>query len=311
MKPPTISAVLTVYNGERYIGESLTAILAQSRPPEEIVVVDDGSTDGTADELARFGADIRVISQANGGHANALNRGFREARGDYYAKCDADDIWTAEKLERQAAALVAHPEIDVAFGGAWFFGLEEGPRAPYPDAGLLEREELLSRLYRANSICASSTLIRRSLYERLGPFDEHLGAEDYDYWMRSLRAGARFYHDPAVLVRFRRHEHNVSADKLKMHRAELLVHSRHAGLVSGRSLPRRVIARDLRNIARALSDQDRPEEARAAFVSSLRRAPSLRGVAWALLLSAPERWRRPLAEVLVSFKRSLYHEAVG
>jgi glycosyltransferase involved in cell wall biosynthesis len=311
MSAPTISAIVTVYNGEHHIGESLQAILSQTRPPEEVVVVDDGSSDGTPGELARFGADIRVIRQANGGHANALNRGFREARGDYCAKCDADDIWTAEKLERQAKALAALPEIDVAFGGAWFFGLKEGPRAPYPDAGLLDRGDLLGRLYRANSICASSTLIRRELYERLGPFNEHLGAEDYDYWMRALRANARFYHDPSLLVRFRQHESNVSADKLKMHRAELLVHKWHADLLANPSLARKAIARDQRNIARALSDQDRPGEARAMFVSSLRQAPSLQGLAWALVLSTPERYRRSLADGLVSCKRTLYPEAVG
>jgi glycosyltransferase involved in cell wall biosynthesis len=311
MSPPTVSVVVTVYNGERFIGESLTAILSQTRPPEEVVVVDDGSTDDTPRELERFGGDIRVISQVNGGHANALNRGFREARGDYCAKCDADDIWMPEKLRRQVSSLTAHREIDVAFGGARFFGLSEGPRAPYPDAGLLDRGDLLRSLYRANSICASSTLIRRDLYERLGPFDERLGAEDYDYWMRALRAGARFYHDPSLLVRFRQHESNVSADKLKMHRAELLVHSRYAYLLDSRALARKTMARDLRNIARALSDQDRPEQARAAFVSSLRRSPSPRALAWVLLLSAPERGRRPLAAGLISLKRALYHEAVG
>jgi glycosyltransferase involved in cell wall biosynthesis len=311
VSPSTISAVVTVYNGERYIEESLTAILSQTRPPEEVIVVDDGSSDGTPDELERFGGDIRVIRQPNGGHANALNRGFHEARGDYCAKCDADDIWAPEKLERQAEALLRHPEIDVAFGGAWFFGLVEGPRAPYPDAGLLDRGELLRRLYRANSVCASSTLIRRGLYERLGPFNENVGAEDYDYWMRALEANARFYHDPTLLVRFRQHESNVSSDKLAMHRAELLVHSWHADLVASPSLARKVMARDLRNIARMLSDQDRPDEARAAFVSSLRRSPSLQGLAWALVLSAPEGCRRPLADGLVSFKRALHPEAVG
>jgi glycosyltransferase involved in cell wall biosynthesis len=304
MSTPTISAIVTVYNTEQYVGQSLTAILSQTLPPDEVIVVDDGSTDGTSDELARFGSDIRVIRQANAGHANALNRGFGEARCDYLAKCDADDIWAPRKLERQAEVLKVHPEIDVAFGGAWFFGLTEGPRAPYPNAGLLDRADLLKRLYRANSICASSTLIRRGLYERLGPFNENVGAEDYDYWLRALKAGARFYHDPTVLVHFRRHENNVSANKLAMHRAELLVHSWHGELVDSPSLVQRTLARDFRNIARLLSDQNRPREARAAFVTSLRHSPTLRGLVWSLVLSAPERYRRALADGLVSFKRA-------
>ncbi len=306
---PSISAVVTVYNAGRYVGESLTAILAQTCPPSEVIVVDDGSTDATPDVLAGFGERIRVITQANRGHAAALNRGFSEARGDYIAKCDADDIWAPGKLERQLDALSSHPEIDIAFTGATFFGLKEGPRAPYPGSGLLDRKQLISRLYRANSICASSTLVRRALFERLGPFAEDLAAEDYDYWLRALEAGARFYHDPHALVRFRQHESNVSADKLKMHRAELLVHTQHAGLLESPTKVRRALARDHRHIGRELSDLDHPQEARSEFLSALRLWPTVRALVWVVVLSAPARYRRGLADGLVSVKRSLYTES--
>ena len=309
MTPAKISAVVTVYNAERYIGESLTAILSQTRPPHEVIVVDDGSTDGTPGELDRFAADIRVITQPNRGHAPALNRGFGEARGDYLAKCDADDIWVPEKLERQLDALGRHPDIDIAFGGARFFGLIEGPRAPYPGAGMLDQAQLARRLYRANSICASSTLVRRTMFERLGPFAEDLAAEDYDYWLRALGVGARFFYDPEVLVHFRQHHQNVSSDKLAMHRAELLVHRRHAALLKRPALTRRALARDHRHIGRELSDQDRADEARSAFLAALRLWPTVRAVVWALVLSAPASARRPLASRLVSLKRALYTEA--
>ncbi len=197
MKAPTITAMVRVHNAEEYIGESLTAILSQTRPPDEVLVIDDGSTDGTPDELKRFGGDIRVVRQANSGYAGAFNRGFGEACGDYIATCDADDVWEADKLERQAQALLDHPEIDFAFTGARFFGLAEGPRAPYPGAGLLEPRVLAWRLYCANSVCTSSTLIRRSLFERLGPFEDRAApCEDYDYWLRALTAGAVSFYDP-------------------------------------------------------------------------------------------------------------------
>jgi glycosyltransferase involved in cell wall biosynthesis len=310
VKPPTISAVVPAYNAERYIGESLTAILSQTRPPAEVIVVDDGSTDGTGDELARFRGHIRVVSQTNRGVAGAMNRCFEEARGEYVAKCDADDIWEHDKLEWQAEAMLAHPEIDIAFGGARFFGLTEGPRAPYPGAGLLEPLELARRLYRANFVCASSTVVRRSLYRRLGPFLEGLPCEDYDYWLRALKTGAVFFHDPRVLVRYRDHAQQVSNSLLRMHDGECKVHEWHADLVEDSRLVRKTRARDLSNIGRVLSDQDRPSEARAAFISSLRHRPTLRLLAWVLVLSGPDRYRRPLADRLVSIKRTLYPDAL-
>jgi glycosyltransferase involved in cell wall biosynthesis len=312
MKSPTISAVVPAYNAERYIGESLTAILSQTHAPDEVIVIDDGSTDGTPEELARFRGDVRVMRQDNRGHAPALNRGMSEARGDYLAKCDADDIWESDKLARQVQALRAHPEIDIAFSGARFFGLIEGPRAPYPGpgSGLLDRRDFARRLYRANFVCVSSTLIRRRLYQHLGPFVERPQvAEDYEFWMRALAAGAVFFYDPSVLVRYRSHEQQLSNNMLRMHEAEYVVHGWHSGLVDNSRLVRKVLARDLSNIARTLSDQERPREARATFVSSLRHRPTLRVLAWVLVLSAPDRYRRPLADGLVSIKRALYSGA--
>lgn len=306
MKPPTITAMVRVYNAEEYVGESLSAILSQTRPPDEVLVIDDGSTDGTPDELRRFGGDIRVVGQANAGYAGAFNRGFGEARGEYVANCDADDIWEPEKLERQTGALRDHPEIDFAFTGARFFGRTNGPRAPYPGAGLLQAREVGRRIYRANCICTSSTLIRRSLVERLGPFDERAApCEDYDYWLRVLAAGAVSFYDPRELVRYRTHAEQVSNGLLRMHRREHMLHGRHSALVADPRVVEKTLARDLSNIGRALSDEDRPHEARAAFVSSLRHRPTPRVLGWVLVLSAPARYRRPLANHLVSIKRAL------
>jgi glycosyltransferase involved in cell wall biosynthesis len=308
MRSPSISAVIRAHNAERYIGESLRAVLSQTHPPEEVVVVDDGSTDGTLGELACFRAEIRVVKQANMGVAGAFNRCFDESRGDYVASCDADDIWEPDKLERQFEAIGGNAEIDIAIAGARFFGHIEGPRASYPAAGILNQRELARSLYRANFVCHSSTVISRRLYGRLGPMVDGILCEDYDYWLRALTAGAVVFYDPAVLVGYRTHADQVSNDLLRMHRAEYMVHSQHAALVDDPRLVRRVLARDLSNIARVLSDEDRPSEARTAFVSSLRRRPTLRVLAWVLVLSTPNSWRRPLADWLVSIKRALLPE---
>jgi glycosyltransferase involved in cell wall biosynthesis len=310
MRRPTISAVVPVYNTERYVGESLTAILSQTHPPDEVIVVDDGSTDATQDELARFRGEIRVVTQTNLGVAGAMNRCFEESRGEYVAKCDADDIWEPYKLERQVQALHTHPEIDIALSGSRFFGLADGPRVPYPEEGILDQGRLAKRLYKANFVNSCTTLIRRRLHRDLGPFVERLPCEDYDYWLRALAAGAVFFYDPSELVRCRAHEQQVSNNLLRMHEGVYKVHGWHAEFVGNPSLVQKTLARDLSNIARVLSDQDHPLQARSAFLKSLRHRPTLRVLAWVMVLSIPDPYRRSLADSLVSIKRALYSEAM-
>jgi glycosyltransferase involved in cell wall biosynthesis len=303
---PSISVVIPAHNAQEHIAETMRSILAQTHSAQEIIVVDDGSTDGTLQELAQFRGDVRVISQSNRGAAGAHNTGFGKARGDYVARCDADDLWEPTKLERQAQSLLAHPEIDIAFCGARSFGLSDGPFGPHPGEGLLHGRAFVQRLYRENLVCSSSTLIRRSLHHRLGPFVERLPCEDYEYWLRAPKAGAIFFYDPTVLVRYRRREGSVTADKLAMYRSELLAHRLHADLADSPTLVRKVLAHDLCNIGRALNRQGRRREARAAFVSSLRQSPTPRGLAWTLVLSTPERYGRGL----ISLKRALYQSGV-
>ena len=233
-------------------------------------MVDDGSTDGTPQELQRFGDDIRVIKQSNRGAAGAHNTGFDAARGDYVARCDADDLWEPFKLERQVGTLVAHPEVDIAMSGAWVFGigancpfLDHTGAAPPPRDGIQEREAFARRLYNANMLCASSAVIRLSLQRRVGPFAEPLPNEDYEYWLRALKAGAVFFYDPAVLVRYRRHETNVTNSRLRLYRAAHLVHTRHSDLVDSTELIDRTLAADLFMIGRLLVDEGQFPEARS------------------------------------------------
>jgi glycosyltransferase involved in cell wall biosynthesis len=289
-----MTVVVPVYNCEEFVAEALTAILSQTRPPEEVVVVDDGSTDGTRHELERFRGDIRVVRQANQGHPGAYNRGFAEARGDYIARCDADDVWEPAKLERQAAALRAHPEIDVATGAAWVFGRRERPFAPAPGEGILRGREFARTLYRDNIVCAPATMIRRRLFEQLGPFIDRLPCEDYEYWLRALKARAVFFYDPEVLVRYREHGGNVTNNRLRMCRATQRVHTWHADAVDDSRLVRTVLALDHFRIARLLLEQDRLPDARAEFVASLRQRPAARALVWALALSAPGQCRQAL-----------------
>jgi glycosyltransferase involved in cell wall biosynthesis len=301
---PSVTVVVPAYNAEAFIADSLESVLGQTRPPDELIVVDDGSTDGTLDVVGRFGAAVRVIQQANQGHPGAYNTGFRAATSDYVARCDADDAWEPEKLERQLAAISADPRIDVAFCGARFFGLVEGPYGPPLPGGVLDPATFGPVLYRANMVCSSSVVIRRALFERIGPFVDKLPCEDYDLWLRAFAAGALFHYEPRELVRYRRHDGQVTHKLLRMQRATYGVHRAHAdehapGLVA------EVLADDLARIGRFLVDEQRPREARAAFAASLRRRPSAFALAWALLLSAPERHRGALIGASLFARRKL------
>jgi glycosyltransferase involved in cell wall biosynthesis len=114
MKPSLISCIVPVFNGEKYLGEALDSILKQTYRPLEIIVADDGSTDGTTAVTARYGKQIRYLRQDNAGASTARNFGLNAARGEFVAFLDADDLWHLEKLERQMARFETRPELDLS-----------------------------------------------------------------------------------------------------------------------------------------------------------------------------------------------------
>jgi glycosyltransferase involved in cell wall biosynthesis len=291
---PVVSVVVAAYNGEAHVGETIAAILGQTRAPDEVVVVDDGSTDGTVDVLASFGDAIQVFHQHNSGAAGAYAHAYARARGDWVARCDADDVWLPQKLERQLDALAARPEIDVVVTGATVFG--RGPERPFsalpPADGLDDPLAFARHVYRANPICSSTALIRAALLKDLPAPTPRLPCEDYELWLHLLRAGARFHWDPEALVRYRQHAGNVTNNRVAMERSALAMHRAFADLPQDRALVGRTCARDLATIGRLLADAGDDAQARAAFAGSLRARPTAFALAWALLLSLPRRLRR-------------------
>jgi glycosyltransferase involved in cell wall biosynthesis len=308
---PTISAVVAAYQAERWIAEALDAILGQTRPPDEVIVVDDGSTDGTAQVLERFADRVRIVRQPNGGCPAAFNTAFREATGDFVALCGSDDVWESHKLEWQLEAIQRHPEVDVLCGDARLFGRVDGAYAQPPGTGVLDSAALTEALYRANVICAPSVVIRRSLFEQLGPFVENFGADDYEYWMRCLRAGARFYYDPRPLLGWRQHDDNLSSKEIWMLECSYEVRRRYADDVANRAVVHEMLAADLFKIGRTRVDEGRPRDARRAFAHSLRHAsgagPSanVRALTWVAVLSLPDAARERAGRALVGLSRAL------
>ena len=115
-KRSVVSVIIPVHNCERYLGEAIESVLDQTHSPLEIIVVDDGSTDCTADVTKSFAPHVRYVLQAQAGAPAARNRGAELARGEFLSYLDADDLWVEEKLERQTACLSDDPELDMVSG---------------------------------------------------------------------------------------------------------------------------------------------------------------------------------------------------
>jgi glycosyltransferase involved in cell wall biosynthesis len=284
---PSIAVVVPAYNASRWIDETLRSVLEQTRPPDEIFVVNDGSTDDTSERARSHGDRVTVIDQSNGGPPAAYNRGFDSATTDYVAMCPADDVWLPQKLEWQEEVLAGNPSVDVLFARATFFGQVEGLHPHPAGEGILDRAAFMREMYHVDLIPAPTAVVRRDLHVRLGRFDESLPSEDYEFWMRSLRAGAVFYHDPRSMVNHRIHGGNVSLRAISIREMNLAIHRDYADDVGDPELSRRLIALDLREVARARFGLGRTRAARDAYVASLRRRPTGEALFGTAALSIP------------------------
>lgn len=287
MSDPTISVVMPAYNEGRFIEQAIRSLLEQTVPPLEIVVVDDGSTDDTVAVVQGFGDAVRLIQQPNGGCPAAFNTGFRAARGEFVALAPADDVYAPTRIERQAAALAADPELDVVFSWARQFGITDEDYARPSGAGRLDTTQLVREMFVVNVIPDPSAVVRRSLHERLGGYREDIIGEDYEFWLRALAAGAVFHCVPEVLVDLRVHGGNLSRRALGIWQAVHATHVDHAALVGDDAFVARTLARDLVRIGAANVGLGDAAAARAAYGRSLRHRPSLHALAGTVALSLP------------------------
>lgn len=183
----TVSVVIPTYNRRAVVREAVRSACAQEGVPCEIIVVDDGSTDGSAAALQHeFGTRIRVLCTANHGVAAARNRGVAASTGELVAFLDSDDLWLPEKLAAQEAFFAAHPDAQICqTDEIWVRnGVRVNPCAQHrkPSGDIFEPS------LRLCLVSPSAVMLRRSLFERVGGFDTSLPAcEDYDLWLRILR----------------------------------------------------------------------------------------------------------------------------
>lgn len=261
MTPPLVSVVIPTFNSERWIRGALDSVLAQTHPRREIVVVDDGSKDGTVDVLLSYGDAIKVVRQPNAGAYAARNTGVAAGSGEFVAFLDADDRWEPAKLERQLALFANRPEVGLVFSDGLVVG--EGIR-PYRflEVSPGARGRVFRALVRRNFIPQSSVVIRRSLLDRLGPFAPVRLAADYHKWLQAALVSELDYVDEP-LITYTVHGSNISRNLLAQQESMLgmLVGLRAAGLSpeDDRALAERILdlrmrlaigRRDLRGLVR-------------------------------------------------------------
>jgi glycosyltransferase involved in cell wall biosynthesis len=220
-----VSVVVPVYNGERTLEPTILSILAQSFSAMELLLVDDGSTDDSQAIIEPFLSDGRVRSfqQPNGGVASARNHGIREARGEWIAFCDQDDLWLPEKLTRQAA-LMGNPRVGLVY--SWTEMAILGPDGVAKPSGQISRPrhrgDCVRRIFDRNFIPSCSAVARRSVVEDVGLLDEDralLGIDDWHLWLR-MAPLTEFDGVEEVLAYHVLHGENYSSNEIAMLRAE-------------------------------------------------------------------------------------------
>ncbi len=202
-----VSVVIPVFNGRRYLAEAVGSVFRQNlgHPPVsdlEVIVVDDGSTDGSAALARQFGSPVRVFEQPNRGAGAARNNGAAQATGDYLAFLDCDDYWEPDKLALQLSAFRETPSLDIVFTHIRNFHSPELDQA--------QRAQIVCRPDAMPGVTASTMLVRRSSFGLAGPFPEDaLVGELVPLLARARDLGMQVETLPGVLARRRLHETNT------------------------------------------------------------------------------------------------------
>lgn len=198
-EPPLVSVITPVFNCERYLADALESVLGQSYRPIELIVVDDGSTDGSAEVVRRYADRTRYVYQANSGSGAARNAGVDLASGTYLAFIDADDLWTQDKLRRQMDAVEADGSLDIVFGH-----VEQFVSPELPDT---LRSSLRYTPGKMPGRLPGTMVVRRDAFFRVGYFGLAIG-EAVDWTLRATERRLRSTMLPDVLLKRRLHASN-------------------------------------------------------------------------------------------------------
>jgi glycosyltransferase involved in cell wall biosynthesis len=215
---PMVSVIIPVYNGERYLAAAIDSVIDQDYPNLDIVIVNDGSTDGSAAIAQSYGSRLRHHYQENAGLSAAQNKGVALAEGEFISFLDCDDLWLANKISLQLMAFRSTPELDMVFGHMQQFVSPE-----LKTAGLARNQEIMQ------GYSTGTMLARRGAFVRVGPFSSEFRVGEFlDWYGRATDSGLTDLMLPDVLLQRRIHENNMGirdrdkrSDYLRVFKASL------------------------------------------------------------------------------------------
>lgn len=205
----TISVIIPTHNRRALLPRAIESIVAQTHPPEEIILVDDGSDDGTEEEIRAHFPNVRFLHQDHQGVSAARNLGIREAHGDWLAFLDSDDAWLPDKLALQRTRIAASPEVHIVHGDEIWIrnGRRVNPMRKHRKYG----GWIYARCLPLCVISPSCVMIHRDIFEHVGPFDPELPAcEDYDLWLRICCRYPVEYIDRPLIEKYGGHDDQLS-----------------------------------------------------------------------------------------------------
>ena len=213
----SIAVIIPAYNAASFLAETLESVLRQTLPADEILVIDDGSTDDTAAIAESFPPPVRVFRRKNARQAASRNFGAAQATSEWIAFQDADDLWEENKLERQMEELARNPAASLCYTGRVKFTMENGAMRfgsviPGPPVS-----EIANELFHRCTFLPSTVLMRKSAFLDAGGFRTTFKiTEDWDMWLRLLHRGIQFASCPEPLLLYRMHGSSVSAQGLTL-----------------------------------------------------------------------------------------------
>jgi glycosyltransferase involved in cell wall biosynthesis len=302
---------MPAYNVQPWVGDAIRSALAQTYTDFELIVVDDGSKDGTAEVVKALACQdprVHLVQQANRGLAGARNSALRAARGEFFALLDSDDLWEPGFLAEQLGILDARPEIDIVTGNACCLGgaTHGQPARPCPDPRPVP--DLASIIGDEWSVFIMS-VVRRRVYTTIGPFDEEMRSnEDYDFWLRAAVAGFRFARNDRPLGHYRLRSDSLSASDVRMLRGILQVYRKLRPVIAARPHEMAILDRQISRfetewlaaearLALEIADFEAAREHLGALHA--RRGGAALGVARLLARWAPKTLKR-----MIRFKRA-------
>ena len=204
-----VSVIIPTHNRRHTLERALTSVVQQRHPAHEIIVVDDGSTDGTADWLRSAWPAVTLLEQDNRGVSAARNRGIARSSATWIALLDSDDAWHPDKLAHQIAALRTDGRCRLCHTDETWYrnGVRVNPRQRHRKSG----GDIFTQCLPLCAISPSAAVIHRDVFEDIGEFDESLPAcEDYDFWLRLCARESVLYVDEALVIKTGGHDDQLS-----------------------------------------------------------------------------------------------------